>query len=105
MVWVISHLSVEQSIARMMARKEATLVELCHLASLFALDPRAARGGDHPGDRAAGRDSLLGGASATTVVLAAATIPFTLIGQMATALLLRMGALRAYGWIIAVGAR
>jgi O-antigen/teichoic acid export membrane protein len=37
-------------------------------------------------------------------VLAAATIPFTLVGQMATALLLRMGVLRAYGWIIAVGA-
>ena len=38
------------------------------------------------------------------MVLAAATIPFTLIGQMAAALLLRTGGLRAYGWIIASGA-
>jgi len=37
MVWVISHLSVEQSVARMMARKEASLAQLGRLASFFAL--------------------------------------------------------------------
>src|SRR6187551_3356378 len=35
MVWVVSHLSVEQSVARMMAREEASLAELSRLASFF----------------------------------------------------------------------
>lgn len=104
MVWVISHLSVEQSIARMMARKEATVVELCHLASLFSLILGLLGMAITLAIGLPGSDSLLGGANKATIVLAAATIPFTLVGQMATALLLRMGRLRTYGWIIAVGA-
>ena len=89
----------------MMARKEASVVELCHLASLFALSLGLARDGESTlAIGLATRDALLGDATAPTVVLAAATIPFTLIGQMATALLLRIGALRAYGWIVAAGA-
>jgi O-antigen/teichoic acid export membrane protein len=103
-VWVVSHLSVEHSIGRMLARKEATLVELCHLASMFALTLGLAGTGIALAIGLPVRESMLGDASPATVVLAAATIPFTLIGQMATALLLRMGDLRAYGWIIAVGA-
>ena len=103
-VWVVSHLSVEHSIGRMMARKEASLVELCHLASLFALTLGMFGMVVAVGIGLPARAALLGDASAATVVLAAATIPFTLIGQMATALLLRLGALRAYGWIIALGA-
>jgi O-antigen/teichoic acid export membrane protein len=104
MVWVISHLSVEQSVARMMARREASLLELCRLASFFSLTLGLIGVAATLGIGLTGRDALLGGANSATVVLAAATIPFTLIGQMATALLLRMGVLRAYGWIIAVGA-
>lgn len=104
MVWVISHLSVEHSIGRMLARKEASLVELCHLASLFALTLGLVGMAVALAIGLPVRGSLLGGASPATVVLAAATIPFTLIGQMAAALLLRIGALRAYGWIIAAGA-
>jgi O-antigen/teichoic acid export membrane protein len=101
MVWVVSHLSVEQSVARMLARKEASMVELCHLSSLFALVLGLLGTAVTLAIGLATRDSLLGDASTATVVLAAATIPFTLIGQMATALLLRTGELRAYGWIIA----
>ncbi len=104
MVWVVSHLSVEQSVARMMARREASLLELCRLSSFFALALGLIGVAVTLAIGLAERDALLGGANSTTVVLAAATIPFTLIGQMATALLLRMGVLRAYGWIIAVGA-
>jgi O-antigen/teichoic acid export membrane protein len=104
MVWVVSHLSVEQSVARMMARKEASLPELCRLSSFFTLCLGAIGVAVTLGIGLAERNALLGGASSTTVVLAAATIPFTLVGQMATALLLRMGVLRTYGWIIAVGA-
>lgn len=104
MVWVVSHLSVEHSIGRMMARKEASLVELCHLASLFAVTLGVAGTAIALAIGLPARDALLGHASPATVVLAATTIPFTLIGQMATALLLRLGALRAYGWVIAVGA-
>ncbi len=103
-VWVLSHLSVEQSIGRMLARKEASLVELCHLASLFALALGLLGTAIALAIGLQVRGSLLGGASSATVVLAAATIPFTLIGQMSTALLLRTGGLRAYGWIIASGA-
>jgi O-antigen/teichoic acid export membrane protein len=103
-VWVVSHLSVEHSIGRMLARKEASLVELCHLASLFTLALGATGLVVALAIGLSVRDSLLGGASPATVVLAAATIPFTLSGQMATALLLRIGELRAYGWIIASGA-
>lgn len=104
LVWVISHFSVEASIGRMMARKEASLVELCHLASLFALTLGLLGMAIALAIGLPVRGSLLGGASPATVVLAATTIPFTLIGQMATALLLRIGALRTYGWIVAAGA-
>ena len=103
-VWVVSHLSVEHSIGRMMARREASVVELCHLASLFALSLGLLGAVLTLAIGLATRDQLLGGATAITVTLAAATIPFTLIGQMATAILLRLGALRAYGWIVATGA-
>lgn len=104
MVWVLSHFSVEQSVSRMMARKEASLVELCHLSSLFVLVLGLLGTAMMLALGLPLRGALLGDASATTVVLAAATIPFTLLGQMVTALLLRVGELRAYGWILAVGA-
>ncbi|MBS0548332.1 MAG: lipopolysaccharide biosynthesis protein [Proteobacteria bacterium] len=103
-VWVLSHLSVEQSIARMLARREARPQELSRLGSVFTLALGL------PGVAIAIaiglplRHELLGDAAPETVVLAAATIPFTLAGQLATALLLRLGALRPYGWIIALGA-
>jgi O-antigen/teichoic acid export membrane protein len=104
MVWVVSHLSIEQSVARMMGRREATLEELCRLASFSALALGLLGLAATLAIGLLTRDTLLGGANATTVILAAATIPFTLIGQMATALLLRMGMLRPYGWTIAVAA-
>jgi O-antigen/teichoic acid export membrane protein len=103
-VWVISHFSVEQSIARLLARREAGPRELGRLGAFFTLALGI------PGVAVAVavglplRDELLGGAAPATVVLAAATIPFTLAGQLASALLLRLGALRPYGWIIAAGA-
>lgn len=104
MIWVVSHLSVEQSVARMMARKEASPAELAHLGSLFAITLGLAGMAITLAIGLPARHALLGDASPATVILAAATIPFTLIGQMSTALLLRMGRLREYGWIIAVGA-
>jgi|GEM_PF-3268842 len=104
MVWVISHLSVEQSVARMMAREEASLAELCRLSSFFAFALGLLGVAVTLAIGLPTRAALLGDANTATVVLAAATIPFTLVGQMATALLLRMGLLRPYGWTIAVGA-
>lgn len=103
-IWVLSHFSVEQSIARLLARCEAGPRELGRLGAFFTLALGI------PGAAAAIavglplRDELLGGAAPATVILAAATIPFTLAGQLATALLLRLGVLRPYGWIIAAGA-
>jgi O-antigen/teichoic acid export membrane protein len=102
MVWVVTHFSVEQSVARMLARREATLVELCRLSSLFVLVLGLLGTAVALAIGIPARGSMLGDASAATVALAAATIPFTLAGQMATALLLRTGELRAYGWIIAL---
>lgn len=102
MVWVVSHLSVEQSVARLLARREASLVELSRVSSLFVCTLGMLGAALALAVAIPARDSLLGGASVGTVALAAATIPFTLAGQMATALLLRTGELRAYGWIIAL---
>jgi O-antigen/teichoic acid export membrane protein len=102
MVWVVTHLSVEQSAARMLARREATVVELCRLSSLFVLTLGLLGTAVALAIGLSARAGLLGDASVGTVVLAAATIPFTLAGQMATALLLRSGELRPYGWIIAL---
>jgi O-antigen/teichoic acid export membrane protein len=102
MVWVVTHLSVEQSAARMLARREATIVELCRLSSRVVLTLGLLGTAVALAIGLSARGSLLGDASVGTVVLAAATIPFTLAGQMATALLLRSGELRPYGWIIAL---
>lgn len=103
-VWVISHLSVEHSIGRLLARREASAVELSRLASFFALSLGLTGLALTLAIGLPLRDALLGDADPAVVVLAAATIPFTLIGQLATALLLRLGALRVYGWVIAIGA-
>ena len=104
MVWVISHLSVEHSVSRMMARKEASLVELCGLSSLSSLILGLLGMGIALAIGIPARGSLLGGASAATVALAAAIWPIMVNGIVAAALLLRLGALRAYGWIVAAGA-
>ncbi|HET7590139.1 MAG TPA: lipopolysaccharide biosynthesis protein [Solirubrobacterales bacterium] len=103
-VWVISHFSAEQSIARMLARREASAEELSRLGSFLTLTLGLLGTALALALGLALRDQLLGGAAPATVVLAAATIPFTLAGQLATALLLRLGCLRPYGWIIAAGA-
>lgn len=103
-VWVVSHFSVEQSIARMLARREADPVELSRLGAFFTLTLGLLGTALALALGLSLRDQLLGGAAPETVALAAATIPFTLAGQLATALLLRLGVLRPYGWVIAAGA-
>jgi O-antigen/teichoic acid export membrane protein len=102
LVWVVTHFSVEQSVSRMLARREATIVELCRLSSLFVLTLGLLGTAVALAIGILARGGMLGDATVATVALAAATIPFTLAGQMATALLLRTGELRAYGWIIAL---
>jgi len=77
MVWVISHLSVEHSVSRMMARKEASLVELCGLSSLSSLILGLLGMGIALAIGIPARGSLLGGASAATVALALGTVPIT----------------------------
>lgn len=104
MVWVVSHCSVEQSVGRLLARGEASPEELCRASSFFVIVLGVVGVALTLAIGLPLRNSLLGGASSAVVILAAACIPFTLIGQMATALLLRLGELRAYGWVIAAGA-
>jgi O-antigen/teichoic acid export membrane protein len=48
------------------------------------------------------RHELLADASLSTIITASLIIPFAIAGQMAAALLFRLGSLRAYGWVVAV---
>lgn len=102
--WVVVHLSLEGAGARMLARGQISFVRAARLLStgvvilgstgtLLSL--------------AAGlslREEFLGGATETAIVLASLTIPFTLAGQMAAALLFRLGDLQVYGRVVAFSA-
>jgi O-antigen/teichoic acid export membrane protein len=98
--WVFSHLSVELAVGRLLGRKEASWIAVARVCASAA----AVLGGIGMLVTAAvgllWRESLLGGASQTDVLLAAATIPFTLMGQLAAALLFRLGRLGVYGFTL-----
>ena len=100
-VWVALHLSIELAVQRLLGRREATVREVAGLLSAATLGISAVA---VPITIVVGmmvRTDLLAGVPPVNVVLAALTIPFSLMGQMAAALLFRLGALRAYGWIVA----
>lgn len=98
-VWALVNLSLDTAAGRLLARREATLTELsrllmaatlvlgtfgCAVTIVFGLLTR---------------DWLLSGASTTAVLLAALMVPLSLsVQQLGTGLLVRVGALRAYGW-------
>jgi O-antigen/teichoic acid export membrane protein len=100
-VWVALHMSIELAVQRLLGRREATLNEVAGFlaAATLAISAVAVTIAIVVGMVV--RTELLAGVPPVNVVLAALTIPFTLIGQMAAALLFRLGALRAYGWIVA----
>jgi O-antigen/teichoic acid export membrane protein len=100
-VWVALHLSIELAVQRLLGRREATLREVAGFlaAATLGISVVAVTVAIVVGLLV--RTELLAGVPPVNVVLAAMTIPFSLMGQMAAALLFRLGALRAYGWIVA----
>jgi O-antigen/teichoic acid export membrane protein len=100
-VWVALNLSIELAVQRLLGRRQATLREVAGFlaAATVAISALAVPIAVVVGMLV--RTELLASVPPLNIVLAALTIPFTLIGQMAAALLFRLGALRAYGWIVA----
>lgn len=96
--WVAFHLSIESAIARLLAREEATAVQLTRLSvqASLVLGGTGAIAASALG--LATRDSLLDGASTTAILLAAATVAPSVAGQLFAALLLRRGRLRTFGY-------
>lgn len=100
-VVIVVHLSIESSAVRLLGRREATLAEIAGFFSAATLVMSAIAVPAAIGIGLAVRTDLLAGATTAGVVLAALTTPFALAGQMAAALLFQLGALRAYGVIVA----
>lgn len=97
LVWIASHLSVEAAAARLLGRREADWVDVARGCMAAALVLGTLGAVAAAGIGLAARSSILGGASAPSVLLAAATIPFTIPGQFAAALVFRRGRTVSYG--------
>lgn len=101
-IWVVIHLSLEAAAQRLLGRKQVTLQEMTRFLSAATLVLSGVGVPLAVGLGLAVRGDLLAGATPTGIVIAALTIPFALVGQMAAALLFRLGALRTYGWVVAL---
>jgi len=104
LVWIGVNLSLDGSSGAMLARREVSLRALSRFlaAATLVLGALGATVTLAIGLRISG--TLLAHASAQAVELAAVTVPLALAGQLAMGLLVRLGALRAYGWSTIVGA-
>jgi len=99
-VWVVSQLSIDSAVARLLARREATFQQLSRLGVSAAI---ALGGVGSLITVAVGitfRDELVGGASDATLILAAASIGPGLASLYFSILLLRTGAIRPYGHVL-----
>jgi O-antigen/teichoic acid export membrane protein len=103
-VLVLSHLSMEAAIARLLARGEATAVQLTGLASSASLVLGLIGTGLCLGAGFLLPSDVLGDASRTALVLAAASVAPMLYALLAAAIMFRLGQLRAYGTIQALTA-
>jgi O-antigen/teichoic acid export membrane protein len=99
--WVVFHLSIESALARLLAREEATAFQLTRLSVLASIVLGGAGAIVTIVVGLATRDSLLDGASTTAVLLAAATVPPSVAGQLFAAILLRRGRVRVFGYAYA----
>jgi O-antigen/teichoic acid export membrane protein len=104
LIWVGVNLSLDGSTGAMLARREVPLRALSRFlaAATLALGALGAVATLAIGLPISG--SLLAHASAQAVELAAMTVPLTLAIQLTVGLLVRRGALRAYGWSTIAGA-
>lgn len=100
-VQLLVSLSLEYSTGRMLARREATAVELAQLLTSANLVLGGAGIGASIIVGLLARGAWLGDASATAVIIAAGTIPFGLAQLASGGLLIRLGDLRAFGWTAA----
>jgi O-antigen/teichoic acid export membrane protein len=98
-VWIVFHLSIESAVGRLLARREATPVELARLSVQASIVLGGAGAVAALAIGLAARDDLLGAASTTAIVYAAATVPPSVAGTLFAALLLRRGRVRAFGYI------
>ena len=99
LVLVSIHLSVELAVARLVSRGEATFHELARVGVTAGIVLGAIGTGLALAIGLPLRDEILGGASATAVALAAATIAPSIAGLVTAALLFRRGVLLRYGFV------
>jgi O-antigen/teichoic acid export membrane protein len=104
LVWVAVNLSLDSSTGALLARREVPLRALSRFlaAATLALGTLGAVATLAIGLPISG--SLLAHASTQAIGLAAMTVPLTLAVQLTIGLLVRLGALRAYGWSTIAGA-
>ncbi len=101
LAWAFVNLSLDTASGRLLGRQEATLVEVARALSTATLVLGGIGGLATLLVGFAVRDTLLAGASTAAVMLAALLVPVTLAVQVLTGLLVRVGALRIYGWAAA----
>jgi O-antigen/teichoic acid export membrane protein len=95
-IWICVHLSIEASIARAVARREATFEQVAQAGTLLALVLGCVGFVLAAGLGLALRNSALAGAPIGAILAAAATVPAAMFGQLAASLLFRRGRLRGY---------
>lgn len=97
LVWIAVNLSLDSSSGAMLARREASVVQLGRLLTTATLVLGALGAALTLAIGLPAANSLLAHASPTAIVLAAVGVPLALAVQLATGLLMRIGALRGYG--------
>ena len=102
-LWAVVNLSLDTAAGRLLGRREASLVEVSRVLATATLGLGAVGAVATLAVGLLTRNELLTGASVTSVGLAALMVPLSVgVQQMGTGLLVRVGALRAYGWASAV---
>jgi O-antigen/teichoic acid export membrane protein len=96
--WVLVNLSLHDAAGRLLARREASLRDLSRGLLSTSVLLGAVGAGAVVAIGLVFRDALLSSASTGAVALAALVVPLMLVQQMMVGLLVRIGALRAYGW-------
>ena len=101
LVWAAVNLSIDQAASRFMARREADIEDVSRSLATAALVLGVSGGAVAVAVGFALQDSLLAGATTTAVVLAGLIVGLTMWQQVSVGLILRLGALREFGWIMA----
>jgi O-antigen/teichoic acid export membrane protein len=103
-VWILCHHSLEGAAGRLLGRGEATFAELTSFLTAAVLLVGSLGTAIALGLGVATRDSLLGGAGSSTILLASLTVPCLLVNQIAGYMLLLGGWLRSYAWAALIAA-